>query len=909
MGIFSGKKTLEVSSTIYNVAGEIDDRPNFLKTNTFGYMITDDKGKRWFGEALTKNYLEGPGIKQRSFFNWGNRTDFPGMPDFVIRGTEKVDGSIVSAEIPVPATPAGLLTQVQSAVIADGDFSFFTEKYMLENYPDQFTTDWTSDYDKEAHEFVIQLVDLSTITVPAGIYDPNKKFVVAYYYHYLLEDNDPTVEGDPVTTTDASALPDTSAYTITSTVTGSTQTVSLDEVTTEERTYSDSTPPVTTTSTTTSTGTYADETTVKEQEEYVGSNGQTIETNTEFSTYEEIETRVVEVVTNVTTETNDMGMGVTETVVTTVETDTLVPSWTYTLDTQNKVHWRIVGGYQMFIYELGGANAALNALSSTIATFPDKEFFPFIPLRIDNDPIDSQEFIDSGLYAKCKTAYRKSFGKNGLNEMLENIEDNESVDDIDFAYLCSGIPLNVKEEASRKYLYAFFKKMIPYQKSTAAEVAAFPAELAAYEAALVNYETWLLGQEAAALSAKFGTPRPDVPIPEIPEITTLEMKVADPGIPDFDMRISFYSIGEEFGSGLAKVDAKEDEIWIEKDGEDVWRVPKAGAYFERSEKYEEMRLERIVIYHQLTGISYRKLTIHGLFHENFVYGGKSVKISAHQAIDDEDESGFLLPMHNPTVREMSIVDYTQMATANTYIVFNSYEVVKQKWYQSALFTALIIIVIVVISVMTFGTGSLALSAGLLGTNIAVGTALGLTGTAAIVAGAAVNALAALIVSRIITFASKELFGDQIGGIIAAVVNLVVTAGLSGGLSGMNFAQLLTPQNLLSLTGALANGYTEWMQGEVAALQAATLEAQAEYEEQAEFIQSMLGELGGITDLSFNPLALTDIDSGNGSNSSGYTPESLDEFIHRTTLTGSDIVDTTLSMVEDFPELSLQLPKK
>ena len=72
---------------------------------------------------------------------------------------------------------------------------------------------------------------------------------------------------------------------------------------------------------------------------------------------------------------------------------------------------------------------------------------------------------------------------------------------------------------------------------------------------------------------------------------------------------------------------------------------------------------------------------------------------------------------------------------------------------------------------------------------------------------------------------------------------------------------------------------------------------------------MLIELRGGNDLNFNPLSLTDSVKGNerAASGGGYITETLDQFIQRTTMTGSDVVEVSLSMVDNFADLSLELP--
>ena len=63
MGLGSSKKKIKVFSDIYNLAGDINKRPNFLKTLVFGQTMY--KSHPSMGRAITDGYLKGPGIKLR----------------------------------------------------------------------------------------------------------------------------------------------------------------------------------------------------------------------------------------------------------------------------------------------------------------------------------------------------------------------------------------------------------------------------------------------------------------------------------------------------------------------------------------------------------------------------------------------------------------------------------------------------------------------------------------------------------------------------------------------------------------------------------------------------------------------------------------------------------------------------
>ena len=107
----------------------------------------------------------------------------------------------------------------------------------------------------------------------------------------------------------------------------------------------------------------------------------------------------------------------------------------------------------------------------------------------------------------------------------------------------------------------------------------------------------------------------------------------------------------------------------------------------------------------MTADEYVGYTIRGLKHKNTIYKGKGVSISSKDAMNDNDESGFVIPLHEEVFREMSLVNATQSSFANSYLLINCYEVVKQKWYQTGAFKIVLIIVVIIISVFTYGAGA------------------------------------------------------------------------------------------------------------------------------------------------------------------------------------------------------------
>ena len=910
MGLFSSKKIITVASTLYNMAGDEEDRPNFLKSTMFAAVMSPHDP--FMGETIVSNYLTGPGIRQRSFFNWAKRNDYPGLPVYSASQQYTVDPTVVSGQISIPASPAGLENQIQAAYVVSGEYEMFAEKWILENDPEKISEEWTAEYFSDNHTIVIQFENGDSEIIPAGVFSSDGEYVVVYYFQSVPQASDPVNQGTLETDeADVLNLPDDTGYTQNSFTNTTTDSFDLDTEETVVKTYSDATPTDTQVTTTTVTETYNNTLEISSLVQYLGGDGESGETHSQETFINLWERRHVVENTTVTTETNDMGGGVTETVTTTTVTETLEPIWDYRIDTQNTTFAEVVGGSQIFIYKLGTGNVALDGLQQTLEVSATAEYFPFIPIRLDNKSVLHEDYAT--LYAASKTAYRRATGGQKLLDVVEQVEENDDIDDIDYAYICFGVSLNVIENSCKKYLYEYFKTLIPLQSVSGAYVTNFINDINNYASYQSAYDAWV--QEQNSDHGSWGnvyTPPPPLPSRVMPETTTVRLRTDSPDIDDFDLRLTWISIQEEFFSGVSQAGATAGDAWVEKGSVTTWTTH-LGTGNVRDRGFSSYwnptnTIEQFFVYWQTDADTYKRITVYGMVSENFIYGGKSVRITAHEALDDTDPSGFLVPLHDATVRAMPLVDSTQMATANTHIMFNSYQVTKKKWYQTFLGFLFIIIAIIIVAVLINPAAIGGLS-GALGTNAAVGGALGLTGTAAIVAGAVTNALAAIIISQAITTVSVAAFGEKWGSIIGAIASFAVNFGMTNGFGSFNMTSFMTPQNLLAFSGALANGYAGWTQANIAEIQEEMAENQSEFDDQMDHIQDLLNQLGGNNDLSFNPMSLTDSAKGNGSSSSGsYLPETVDEFIHRTTMTGSDIVEITLAMVTDFTDLSLMLPE-
>lgn len=555
----------------------------------------------------------------------------------------------------------------------------------------------------------------------------------------------------------------------------------------------------------------------------------------------------------------------------------------------------------VFIYQKGSGNPTLDAMWAAPADLGS--FFPFIPFRVNNQKLS--DLYPDTLYPECVTAVKKALNAK-YSDIETKIESNSSIGDIDYAYAMFGCCLNTQENASKKYIYKFFQTILEEPSlSESSDYSTFESSWLAAKASWDAWTTWYNAGQAGTEPVR----------QSFPAMLTNSVNVGStPGSAmNFNMSIQWNYMYEETGTGLLKPDAKSHELWIEAAtvpvyGEPVWSLdPDTGVYVVTGDGTTMQ--SGITLNWQIDTDNWRRITAVGLKHRNLIYNGMAVEITAEDALVDPDESGFIVPLHEDIYKSLSITDYTQMATACCYLVFNCYTVVKSKWYQTGWFQILLIVAVVVISVLTLGAGAVGASAGLLGTNAAVGGAiLGTAASATMIAivGAVVNAIAAAILVALINKGAVAVFGDRLGTLIGAIVSFVSLQFANGIEQGQSlataFKDLMSPLNLVNLTNSVGNGIAAYVKGGVQNIMEEIDKVQKQFSSQMESINNKaVAEFGYGAGAVIDPLQFTDSLA-----TTAVTMEPADVFLNRTLMTGSDIADLSMSMLHNFTDLTLNL---
>lgn len=521
---------------------------------------------------------------------------------------------------------------------------------------------------------------------------------------------------------------------------------------------------------------------------------------------------------------------------------------------------------RMFIYRIGTGIGDLDVLNTNYPAAP--EFFPIIPLRLYNKPIDHEDYEDD--FPIYKRAYKKAM-QQPISKVLANIEENENVNDIDHAFLTFGVELNTTEQIGRRYIFEFFRQLVEAETNT------------------VKADRWLA-----------------YPTTTLPPTNKLVIRSAE--LPEYNVHLSWVRIKESRVNGLGKAGAKEGELWFENlpNMSMASRVNSdlAGllAIFSRILGWS---IPRCKLYYQDRPDSYRVLDIFGLEYRNYVYGGNAVTITSWDALRDPDESGFIIPMHYPTLQKLSLMEATELALVNRIIVFNCYQVVKVRWYQRGIFKFLAAIFIGALTGFLF-PGAF----GLLGSNAALGASLGVSGALAGAIGGAINAVAAMVLLTAIEAGAIAIFGEKWGALIGALIGFFTMSYVMNfqmtGNAAFNWGDMLKAENLMKLADAVTGSIAAWARGEMADLNAQGAAAFKNFEDQRRDLEKRALELLGYGGAFLDPLMFGQVSDTSATDMS-YA-ESRDSFLARTLMTGSDIVALSHTMIEEFPEITLELPK-
>lgn len=883
MGLFGSKKTY-VDSVVYNMAGDPTDRTNYLKYLTMNGIHSD---ARSISETVVSGTLNGPRMNYRAFHRWSSINYPEGMPTTKLRTDSNITGDQVNPLIPTTPPNEAMASEFYFGVT---DYLVWAEKWLLENNPDALETEWDADIDDVTKIITIYYEDESISTfVPEG-FVANATYFYAKYYEILEKPGTPPTivsaspEYGPFTS--SSLLPSVSGYDLIA-IEPFEKTKTFYEQTTVVKSYSDGRP-----GSSTDTETPYSESTFAAERNIYSKNGIIYqEPGNPDHNYRRIdrthiwkEFSIIRPEYSTTTEEVEIEDGVIETTVTTIYRDEFGPSvWFY----QTQI-WKedegVFSDLKVLIYQIGTGIPGLDALVPE--TSLESGYFPVIPLRINNRMVDQPPYVDTEFFKKITKAYKRASGGNKLSKLLDELYDNDDLGDIDYAFLVWGVSLNTASREGKLYIYHYFKEQYDLN----------PGSMIPFQFFLDNFADWNRFMEDIQewLSFSGGV----ISFPNAPNTNVGPgIQISTRGLHEYtrfyDFRIQYNAIEESVHSGVHTTGAKKNTVRIVKEN-DVTRT--------RNELRGDreititVRIPVMSIYFQETENQYRRLIVYGAHHFNNVYNNRYVTTTSTVALNDPDDSGFIIPLNVDILKKMPLTWSNQLCLEGMFIVFNCYKVVKKKWYQTFFGSILISMITMGIGAVFAGANAVLSGAGILGTNVAIGAMFGMTGLMGAIAGLALNSLALAIIMNMLNRVAAGL--GWLGAIFSMLVS-IGAMGISGGLLTGDFAidisLFMRAENLLKLTFSTVNAYSVFMNAKTQNLYSEMAELESEYNREKKELQEELNALIGGS-VSFDPMLLTDVRF--------YQDESSQMFLDRTLLSGSEIAQISHDLISDFTEVTL-----
>ena len=182
--------------------------------------------------------------------------------------------------------------------------------------------------------------------------------------------------------------------------------------------------------------------------------------------------------------------------------------------------------------------------------------------------------------------------------------------------------------------------------------------------------------------------------------------------------------------------------------------------------------------HQITEGVYEEIQVLNLAMTYYIYGGYST-------VGNDTNNYLLIPLDYTITQNISLKDREQLYARSLHLVFNSRTTYEVKWYQQEWFGTVLIIAAVVLTIMDMGTDG--------GSWIA--TALGVTGTTAVVVTVIFNLIVGMYIMPSVFRLFVKAFGTEVATLLA--VAMIIYGAYELGTNGVKGAPLAQDMLMLS----------------------------------------------------------------------------------------------------------------
>jgi len=309
-------------------------------------------------------------------------------------------------------------------------------------------------------------------------------------------------------------------------------------------------------------------------------------------------------------------------------------------------------------------------------------YFPIVPIRENNV---TATYKNKPELAKSAKRLLRKLGLN-YEDILAGVDANPDIGKIDHAYIIIGLKLNSTTQAALNYLFEYFS----YLASVSTVTEEIDGE-------------WVPGTTYGVSS--------------LPPINQLEIKCTS-----YRALLAYRYITRNVVTGsIGKIGTVTQTINVME--QSTYTQP-YGSYIVRDNS-------ELILRKQVSATEYVELLIKGPHHINYVYHAYGIDTNLRILANNEDDNNFIIPLNRYIFTEvLSKKEQIAVMYSALNITFNSYDVIKLKWYQTGFFQFVMIVITIVLTAYGFGYiansvrgMTLAAAAATIATELAIGVAI------------------------------------------------------------------------------------------------------------------------------------------------------------------------------------------
>jgi hypothetical protein len=294
-------------------------------------------------------------------------------------------------------------------------------------------------------------------------------------------------------------------------------------------------------------------------------------------------------------------------------------------------------------------------------------YYPIVPVRENNNTLavtGAPVFDSGGVQTKPPTALWAS--ANSLLNTLElnyknlgeSVNKNPGIKHVDHAYVILGVDILTQSQPGMEYLSKYFTYLFGLN----------PSSKATFDHSL-------------ALAEEVTAP---------PKATIITIKDAN-----YHIEIGYTWITNDVKTGS-----------IGKRNFSTSTVVKKSPYKRTGFSYERTE---ITFRRQITDTTYSETVVAGLTHTNHVYKSYTIDSTVDSAgakgsDGKRTDKNFVVPLNYAITLNMQLPVANDLMYESLWMVFNSYEVVELKWYETSFFQFVIVVAGIAISIITYTPG-------------------------------------------------------------------------------------------------------------------------------------------------------------------------------------------------------------